>query len=834
MADSLLLNLAQTVLEKLASHALDEFFLAWGLESDLQQMNKSLKAITAVLLDAEQHQSRNHRIQVWLEDLKDVLYDIEDAVDEFECEASRREVVKASGNTARKVKRFFSSSNPLAFRFKMAHKLKNLRERIAGIVKLKSDFGLTEGVNSSQVIRRERKLTYSFVDAATVIGRDKDKEKIIDHLLKPVDVENVSILAIVGIGGLGKTTLAKLVYSDQRVKSHFEMKVWACISDDFDLQEVLRKIVKDATGQECTGWDIEKLQAFLREIINNKKYLLILDDVWNEDRRKWNELRALLMGGANGSRILVTTRKDSVASVMATVPPYNLNNLSHKNCVSLFLKCAFKDARDVEHYPNLVKMSEEIVRKCKGVPLAVVTLGNLLFSITSEHEWKSIRDSEIWKLEQNEDDIMPAQKISYEQLPSNLKRCFAYCSFFPKDYTCDEFELIYFWMAHGLLQCKNENEELEDVGLRYFKELCSRSFLQDFDLSIGVTCKMHDLMHDLALSLTQKECSIVTSATQQIPENVRHLLFPNPNSLPENLPVILQGLDGVRTIKLFLSSGSISQSFIQTMYLPRFQFLRYLDLRKSEIETLPKDIGMLKHLRLLDLSMSKIRRLPNSVCKLQSLQSLWLFNCTGIEELPGDIRFFISLRSLTITTKQKCLPNNGIGRLKSLRFLGIFICENIEFLFEDMQGLKSLRKLLITECPSLKSLPWSIKYLTSLEYLLIGNCENLDLEMEEEEGDNQARFCRLETLMLAGLPKLVELPWWLLNSSTTTLQFLGLARLPNMKVFPACLTGLQEIRIKDCELLKDDLSKIPHAPRITIDGKEFSYNPQEGTISLRS
>ncbi|XP_050229378.1 disease resistance protein RGA2-like [Mercurialis annua] len=775
-----------------------------------------------------EQQSKNNRIQVWLEDLKDILYDIEDAVDQFDCEALRRQVLKDAENTCVKVKRFFSSSNPLAFRFRMAHKLKSIRERVAEIVKLKSDFGLTEGVNGTPVIRGEKKLTYSFVDVATVIGRDYDKEMIVDHLLNHVDVENISVLPIVGIGGLGKTTLAKLVYNDQRVNSHFEMKVWACISDDFDLEEVLRKINLAATGRKCIDLGIEQLQALLRETIHNKKYLLILDDVWNDDPRKWNELRDLLMGGANGSKILVTTRKHSVASLMASVPPYNLNDLSYNNCVSLFLKCAFKDPRDVERYPNLVKMGEEIVRKCKAVPLAVVTLGNLLYSITKEHEWKYVRDSEIWKLEQKEDDIMPALRISYEQLPSNLKKCFAYCSFFPKDYRYSDSLLTYFWRAHGLLQSKNENEELEDVGLRYFEELCSRSFFQDVEQLFGlVSCKMHDLMHDLASSLIQKECSIVTSSTRQVPRNVRHLLFANPNSLPESLPVILQGLDSVRTIAFYVDSGFISQSFIETLCLPRFQFLRYLDLRSSQIEILPEGIGMLKHLRFLNLSVCNITRLPNSVSKLQSLQTLWLFGSSKFEELPSDMKLFVSLRSLSITTKQKVLPNNGIGCLKSLRVLTISSCENIEFLFEDMQGLTSLRRLVIAKCSSLRSFPQSIKYLTSLEKLSIADCKNFDLEIEEEESNNQSRFCHLEILILIGLPKLVELPRWLLNSSSSTLQFLRLGRLPNMKEMPACVTGLQEINIFDCESFTEDLSKISHVPKISIDGKVFSYNRQE-------
>ena len=235
-------------------------------------------------------------------------------------------------------------------------------------------------------------------------------------------------------------------------------------------------------GVTCADWDIEQLQRFLRNTLDSKKYLLVLDDVWNEDRTKWLELKALLVGGAKGSRIIVTTRSNHVASIMGSVPPYNLNDLSEEYCLSLCFKCAFKDTqKDQKHYPILVKIGEGIVRKCKGVPLAVVSLGTSLYSTTDERDWKSVRDNEMWKLEETENGILHALRISYERLPSYLKRCFAYCSFFPKDYRYTDVGLIQLWMAHGLLQSKNENEELEDIGSSYIKELYSRSFSQDFE-----------------------------------------------------------------------------------------------------------------------------------------------------------------------------------------------------------------------------------------------------------------------------------------------------------------------------------------------------------------
>ena len=191
MAETLIFNIAESVLGKLGSLALEQFFLAWGLESDLENIKKVLRAITAVILDAEQKQSRNHQIEVWLGELKDLLYDIEDVVDEFQFEALRRQVVKAR-STCRKIRLFFSSSNPLVFHFRMAHKLKNIIAEVVRIADLKSNFGLTEGVSESKVIRRERETTHSFVDAATVIGRDQDKEQILEYLLKDIDVEQNS------------------------------------------------------------------------------------------------------------------------------------------------------------------------------------------------------------------------------------------------------------------------------------------------------------------------------------------------------------------------------------------------------------------------------------------------------------------------------------------------------------------------------------------------------------------------------------------------------------------------------------------------------------------
>ena len=205
---------------------------------------------------------------------------------------------------------------------------------------------------------------------------------------------------------------------------------------------------------------------------------------------------------------------------MGTVTAYNLSLLGQEDCLSLFYKCAFKEGQK-ELNPNLVAIGKEIVAKCKQVPLAVINLGTQLYGKTDETEWKSVRDSEKW--EEEGDGILPALKISYQRLPTHLKRCFLYCSVFPKDYPFLDLVLVQFWMAHGLiLQSSNPNEKLEDVGLRYVRELISRCFFQDYvDGNIGASFKMHGLMHDLASSLAQNEFSIISSQNHQISKTTR-------------------------------------------------------------------------------------------------------------------------------------------------------------------------------------------------------------------------------------------------------------------------------------------------------------------------
>ncbi|PON34415.1 NB-ARC domain containing protein [Parasponia andersonii] len=387
MAESLLFILAEKVLGKLGSLAYEEITSTWGVKGDLKRLQRTLSYINAVLPDAEERQGESRELQLWLGQLKDVFHHADDVLDEMECEALRRQVLRTYGSANSKVRHFFSRSNPVAFRFKMGRRIKEVTTRLDEIAADRDKFHLVERVidHGRSVVHVRREMTHSFVIASYVIGRSSDKEKVVFLLMYPENVQHVSVVSIVGIGGLGKTTLAKLVFNDDRVIGSFELTIWVCVSDYFDLKLLMVNIIKSVSGENCSDLDPDRLQVHLRQKLDGMKFLLVLDDVWNDDLEKWIELRNLLTAGAEGSKILVTTRSPSVASMMGTLPCHYLNGLADEEALTLLLKLAFKQGEEYK-YPNLVEIGKDIVKKCGGVPLAVRTLGSLLYMKTDEKD----------------------------------------------------------------------------------------------------------------------------------------------------------------------------------------------------------------------------------------------------------------------------------------------------------------------------------------------------------------------------------------------------------------------------------------------------------------
>nr|XP_023898484.1 putative disease resistance protein RGA3 [Quercus suber] len=475
MAQGVAFNLAGKVLELLSPLIHEEIKLACGVKAELENLKSTVSTIKDVLLDAEKKADDSIAVKGWLEKLKDVLHDADDVLDDFSSEALQRKLMTGNKMT-KEVRVFFSSSNQLAFSHNMGHRIKATRERLDVIANDMAKFSFIKGSTEPQVKSRDNRETYSFIPQDEVVGREEDKQKIIKFLLDTNVEDNVSIIPIVGIGGLGKTTLAQIIYNDENVKAHFELKLWICVSDNFDVKKIVKQIL-ETLKEENLDKNLEILQNHLREKLNGKKYFLVLDDVWNEDRDKWMLLKNLLIGGAMGSRIVITTRSENVAKITATNTWYPLKGLPKEKAWSLFVKMAFECGQEPKNN-KISEIGNNIVEKCDGLPLAIRTIGSLMYGKTYENEWQSFLDDELSKLTQQENKISSTLKLSYDHLPSHLKQCFAYCRLFPKDYEINVDTLINLWVAQGFIVLEGPRQRLVDIGRKYFMELLWRSFFK--------------------------------------------------------------------------------------------------------------------------------------------------------------------------------------------------------------------------------------------------------------------------------------------------------------------------------------------------------------------
>jgi len=830
MAESFLFSIAESLIAKLASHAFQEASRLVGLYDNLRDLTKTLSLVKAVLLDAQQKQEHNHELREWLTQLKTVFSDAEDVLDEFECQTLRKKVVKAHGSTKDKVSHFLSRSNPLLFRYKMAQQIKDVNERLDKVAADRHKFSL-QIIDFDKRVVHGRDMTHSRVSDSDVIGRKHDKEKIIELLMQQNSNDNdtsLSVIPIVGIGGLGKTTLAKFVFNDSRIQECFPLKMWVCVSNDFDIKQLIIKIINSANDQDAPPHpqnlnmlDLEQLQNQLKNKLSGQKFLLVLDDVWNEERVKWVELRNLIQVSAAGSKILVTTRSHSIASMMGTVPSQVLEGLSQEDSLSLFVRWAFKEGEEEKH-PHLVNIGREIVKKCRGVPLAVRTLGSLLFSKFEASEWEYVSDNEIWNLPQKNGEILPALKLSYDLMPSYLRQCFAMFSLFPKDYELNSYDITSLWGALGLLALPKKNRTLEDVANQYLHELLSRSFLQDFT-NFGTVCsfRIHDLVHDLAVFVAKDECLHVSSNIQNIPDNVRYLSFAE-SSWFGNL--VTKHSAAVRTVLFPNGAAAANGEALLNTCLSNFKCLRVLNLNRATFETLPRTIAKLKHLRYLDISENlKIKRLPESICKLQSLLQLNLAGCTELEALPKGIRKLISLRFLEFSIKQTVLPVNEIANLESLEVLTVESCNNVESIFGGVK-FPALKALCVRDCQSLKSLRLDGKKFPQLETLVIHACCNLDLELwKGNHHEEKSPELKLKTIMFSSLSQLVALPKWL-QEAANSLQCLLILDCDNFETLPDWLTTMTQLKtlsISSCPKLvslHDNIHRLTALESLRIEG----------------
>ncbi|CAO2820263.1 unnamed protein product [Amaranthus hypochondriacus] len=684
------MSVVQTLLAALQCSELRDFCSSFDCKPKLEQLKKTVETIQALLIDAEHKRALSQQEQLYIEELKDAVFEADDLFDEFVTLAAQKKL-----NTRVK-DRVFSLFTKFADDFSVSKKIDKIRKKLDDIAD-NSKFKLK--IDPKPINSRSRE-TCSYKEEV-IIGRDQDLKTIKGMLSESDDVQqDVFFLSIVGIGGLGKTALARLLFNDPTVATSFPLRLWACVADQdqnqFEVKDILGKILESGGLQKLNQGDtLELMQRNLQDIFDGKRYLLVLDDVWTEDREKWLDLLGSFTGGGRGSCIVVTTRSMKTAKIIGNGQMHQLQGLTMENSLRLFKWAAF-GSEESSPPQKLVEIGEKIVKRCAYVPLAIRVLGSLLYG-QDESEWLSLREMGLEKIIESENSINPILKLSYYQLQSPLKSCFAYCALYEKDKFIYKQELIVYWMAQGYITSEG-GKSMEDVAEDYVKLLIQRCFFQDVEGdSYNIRkFKMHDLMHDVAQEVAGMEIqTTVHSMKGDLDKKIRHLKRSN------SADVFFTQKSQLRSYvfgeNLYYSSKM--DNICLAAIFANWKCLRALDLGSSSIKSLSGSIGKLLHLRYLNLSKNDFEVLPKAITNLYNLQILRLESCKQLKELPKDIGKLVHLRELNIwqCNSLTYMPR-GMSKLTNLRDLGMFVvggerCSSWKELLNEMQILKSLRNL---------------------------------------------------------------------------------------------------------------------------------------------
>ncbi|XP_021730906.1 putative disease resistance RPP13-like protein 1 isoform X1 [Chenopodium quinoa] len=704
VGETILSAFLEVLFEQMLSSGGRQFLKLIGgvdLPKTIKKWKIQFTRLEALLDDAELQQFHSKPVKLWLNDLQDLAYDIEDLLDHFATEALGYQLKKAEEDEAyavidhsnagildRMAQTICVSGSRAADSLstflkpvdqRIQDKIDDITERLQDIQDQTQSLSLTaahmmqQQTLQTETLRSQREST-SLV--GQVFGRDDMKEEIITMLLK--DDQNAVgyvVIPIVGTGGIGKTTLAQYVYNDEQMyvyrgeqlyahngeqqKSNFDSKAWVCVSDVFDVKRVTIDIINSATrSNDFNCSNLDQAQLKLQEVLKGKKFFIVLDDIWSEEYGDWDKLQEPFRHGAKGSRVILTTRTKSIAMMMVTNPTQRdiikLERLSNVDSWLIFQQHANEDS-------DLAEMRDNIVEKINGLALAAKALGGLLKSIPDKSQRRKILESNIWA---EKSSVLPVLRLSYHHMPSHLKRVFAYCSVFPKDYVFEETELVLLWMAQGFLP-ETQNERMEDMGHKYFNDLVSRSLFEKPPSSVkDDTFIMHDLIHDVAQLAAGDVCYIMDSKRDDL-ERVRHL-FVN-----RHVHTLGDDLERVPQLRSFLCRNNYLRvdnlDTIQSMH-----YIRALYLASNIIKVVPEYIGDLKHLCYLILNFRNIQVLPHSINNLWNLQTLGLNFCLNLEKVPyiGSLEKLRHIYSPLRPTKDMPL---GIGRLTNLQTLGEFV-----------------------------------------------------------------------------------------------------------------------------------------------------------------
>ncbi|KAM3399715.1 hypothetical protein ACQJBY_004877 [Aegilops geniculata] len=558
---------------------------------------------------------------------------------------------------------------------------------------------------AATTVTRIRPTRGSMVAQDTMYGRRDIFEKTIHAITSCGEI--LSVLPVVGAGGIGKTTFVQHLYNDARVEEHFDVRVWVCVSTDFDVLKITREISSSIpvteeevhTSAPNVTASIEQLQESIAQRLQSKRFLIVLDDVWKlNSEDEWHTLLApFKKGGAKGNMVLVTTRFPSIAGRVKTVDPVELQGLDTDDFFAFFEECIFGGLDKPMHYRDeLTDIARDIVDKLKGSPLAAKTVGRLLRKDLSWEHWTRVLESKEWENKQSDNDTMPALYLSYDYLPFLLQKCFSYLSLFPEDHRFSHSEINRFWIAVGIIDSNHPGNN------NCLEELVDRGFLRRVHGLFGEEYYViHDLLHELSRSVSTQEClniSVLDFKADTVPPSIQHLSITLENKYDdiflEEISKLKRKIDiaNLRTLMIFSAYGERIAGILKDTF-EEVDSLHVLFIVVKSLDDLPKGFSKLIHLQYLKLGspIGIEMALPSTLARFYHLKFLDLKDWHRSSNVPKDISHLVNLQDF-IAKKELHSSVPEVGKMKYLRELKQF-CVKKESVGFELRELGELTEL---------------------------------------------------------------------------------------------------------------------------------------------